>query len=47
MPWTVETLNATIDAEIEALPSDIRARLSRLREVVEQVGFRGLPRNAA
>jgi len=30
MRWTVETLNAAVDAEIEALPNDMRARLSRL-----------------
>jgi phage-related protein len=46
MRWTVETLNATVDAEVEALPSDMRARLSRLSSVIEQVGFSGLPRDA-
>ena len=46
MRWTVETLNAAVDAEIAALPTDMRARLSRFREVIEQVGFRGLPPNA-
>jgi phage-related protein len=44
MRWTVVTLNAAVEAEIEALPTDMRARLSRLREVIEQVGFSGLPR---
>ncbi len=45
MRWTVETLSDTVDAEIEALPPDMRARLSRLRSVIEQVGFVGLPRD--
>ena len=44
MRWTVETLNDTADAEIEALPLDMRARLSR--SVIEQVGFGGLPRDS-
>lgn len=46
MRWTVETLNAVVDAEIAALPNDMRARLSRLSQVIEQVGFGGLPRDA-
>lgn len=29
--WTVETQDATVTAEIEALPADIRAGLTRLR----------------
>ena len=41
--WTVETLNATVDAEIEALPVDMRARLVRLGAIIEAVGFQGLP----
>jgi phage-related protein len=43
MRWTVETLNAAVDAEIEALPVDMRARLARLAGVIEQVGFEALP----
>jgi phage-related protein len=43
MRWTVETLNASVDAEIEALPVDMRARLARLAGVIEQVGFEALP----
>jgi phage-related protein len=46
MRWTVETLNAVIDAEIEALPKDMRARLARLGDVIEQIGFGGLPRDS-
>ena len=30
MAWTVETLNETVDAELAALPADMRARLARI-----------------
>jgi phage-related protein len=46
MRWTVGTLNAAVDAEIEALPNDMRARLARLANVIEQIGFGGLPRDS-
>src|SRR5687767_4254264 len=46
MRWTVETLNATIDAEIAALPPDMQARYLRFADTIEQVGFGGLPRDA-
>jgi phage-related protein len=46
MRWTVETLNAAVDAEVEALPNDMRARLVRLSSIIEQVGLQGLPRDA-
>lgn len=46
MQWTVETLNAAVDAEIEALPKDMRARLVRLVDVIEQVGLQALPRDS-
>ena len=41
--WIVETLNATVDREVEALPVDMRARLVRIGGVIEAVGFQGLP----
>lgn len=41
MEWTVETLSA-VDAEIEALPVSLRARLIRLLETLENVGFDAL-----
>ncbi len=41
MGWTVETVSAA-DAEIEALPAALRARLVRLLEVVENVGLGAL-----
>ena|SRR5438128_1056088 len=46
MPWTVETLNASVDEEISALPADMRARLVRLTELIEQIGFEALPRDS-
>lgn len=39
MPWTVETLNETVDAELGALPADMRARLARIAELIEAVGL--------
>jgi len=39
MTWTIETLNATVDEEIEALPVDMRARLIRIGELIATVGF--------
>ena len=41
MEWTVETA-AAVDAEIEALPVALRARLVRLLEAVENVGLEAL-----
>ena len=41
MAWTVETV-AAVDAEIEALPVALRARLLRLLETVENVGLEAL-----
>ena len=46
MPWTVETLNAVVDGEIAALPTDMRARLARLSDLIEQIGFEALPRDS-
>ena len=46
MRWTVETLGVAVDAEIEALPKDMRARLVRLTEIIEQVGLEALPRDS-
>jgi phage-related protein len=39
MSWTVETLNKTVDAEVEALPEDMRARLARISELIEEKGL--------
>ena len=46
MAWTVETLNALVDEELAALPADMRARLVRLTELIEQIGFEALPRDS-
>ncbi|WP_156399281.1 hypothetical protein [Methylobacterium sp. Leaf466] len=45
--WSVETLNAAVDAEIEDLPADLRARLVRIAMLIEAVGFEGLPHDPA
>jgi phage-related protein len=42
----VQTLNRLVDAEIDALPVDMRARLARLSTLIEQVGFEALPDNS-
>jgi phage-related protein len=39
MRWTVETLNETVDAEVEALPADMRARLARIANLIEEMGL--------
>jgi len=44
MPWRVKTLNAAVDREIAALPTDMRAHLTRIAGLIE--GF-GLPRMQA
>lgn len=46
MPWVVETLSPTVDAEIGALPADMRARFVRFVELIEQIGFEALPRDS-
>ena len=39
MEWSVETLNATVDEELDALPSDMRARFVRISELIAAVGI--------
>jgi len=46
MRWTVQALNAVVLDEIEALPRDMRARLTRMSAIIEQAGFEGLPRES-
>ena len=36
--WIVETLNETVDLELEALPDDIRSRFVRISNLLEQFG---------
>ncbi len=39
MKWTVETLNKTVDAELEALPADMRARFIHISRLIEEFGL--------
>jgi hypothetical protein len=39
MAWSVETLNQTVDAELSALPIDMRARYVRIAELIQAVGL--------
>lgn len=39
MRWTVETLNALVDGEIDRLPAGLRAKLLRLMATVENHGL--------
>ena len=43
--WTVVTLDARVDAELDALPADMRARLVRISELIAAVGIEnvGMP----
>lgn len=41
--WAVETLNTAVDAEIAALPTDLRARLVRVANLIEAMGLDQLP----
>lgn len=44
MTWTVLALSRGVEDEISRLPADMRARLSRLAELIERHGFEALPR---
>ena len=46
MSWTVETLNETVDAEVEALPADMRASLARIAKLIEEKGLERCGRTA-
>ena len=39
MAWTVETLNSTVDAELETLPPDMRARFHHIAMLIEEFGL--------
>ncbi|HDK02468.1 MAG TPA: type II toxin-antitoxin system RelE/ParE family toxin [Gammaproteobacteria bacterium] len=39
MTWTVETLNAVVDVELDALPVSLRARLARIVDLIKAVGL--------
>lgn len=44
-PWRVETLNRVVDAELAALPADMRARFVRIAELIVSAGLErvGMP----
>jgi phage-related protein len=39
MAWRVETLNAAVDAELQALPADMRARFVHISRLIEEFGL--------
>jgi phage-related protein len=39
MPWTVETLNDVVDAELNNLPADMRARFVHISRLIEEFGL--------
>lgn len=39
MTWIVETLGATVDAELEALPADQLAKFIRIGEMIQSLGL--------
>ena len=39
MAWTVETLNEAVDAELEKLPGDMRARFHYISELIAEFGL--------
>ena len=39
MSWIVETLNSTVNEELDALPADMRARFMRIALLMESVGL--------
>lgn len=39
MAWTVEALDAKVEAEIQALPADMRAYLARIVQLVQANGL--------
>ena len=42
MRWSVETLNETVDRELDALPADMRARFARISQLIAVVGLDGV-----
>jgi|SRR5690242_1026965 len=39
MKWTVETLNPTVDGELDQLPPDMRARFMHISRLIEEFGL--------
>ena len=42
MRWTVETLDARVDAELEELSADMLARFYRIGDLIEAKGLSGV-----
>jgi phage-related protein len=42
MEWRVEALNDTVRGELDALPTDMRARLIRIQLLIRQVGLEAM-----
>jgi phage-related protein len=39
MKWIVETLNDIVDAEVESLHAEMRARLAHIAKLIEEMGL--------
>ena len=39
MKWCVETLNETVDEELESIPADMRAKFVRIAGLIESLGL--------
>ena len=39
MAWTVETLSDVVDAELDELPADMRARFVHIARLIEEFGL--------
>jgi phage-related protein len=39
MSWRIETLNGTVDKELDALPADMRARFVRICKLINDAGL--------
>jgi len=46
MKWTVETFNAAVEDELDALPVDVRHKIVRFRLIIEAHGPQALPLHA-
>lgn len=40
--WIIETLNSTVDAELEALPEDMLARFWHIADLIKAMGLEGV-----
>jgi phage-related protein len=39
MKWSIKTLNAVVDAELEGLPADMLARFHHISRLIEEFGL--------